>query len=523
MVLDRNFQSTSRWFGSLWSSEAQSREAGVASSFRGYVAADSYRIPRGARPRDLVHYAGYVHLVVGSNSKWSIGGLTRVIWRQGYEQIVRESDAQAESIETGQVANSGRVVGIGRKATLQVARIVEWRRNGVCLLAKPCRFYHMHEEAYRRQLRSAQAARWRYSSAMNRRTFGRAAAALAATTLRAAPAATHKTQSRMKLGTQHDSSDEVLRVIAALGVTHICSKLPSAKFDQNWSVENLSKLRERVESFGLVLEAVPLPLSSNYITKSENPAIMLAQSPERDRDIDNICRMLENISKAGIPAVKYNLTILGVVRSGTAPGRGGATYSSFNYAEAKQDPPLTEAGPVSRDEMWERITYFLQKVVPVAQANKVKLACHPHDPGMLEPAGFRGVHRVLGSVDGLKRFIEICASPYHGLNFCQGTVSEMLKDPNREIGDVIRYFGSRKKIFNVHFRNISGSFLNFRETFPDAGDVNMLAALRVYKEVGYDGMLMPDHVPKIEGDEAGHQAFAFAFGYIRGLLQAVES
>ena len=76
--------------------------------------------------------------------------------------------------------------------------------------------------------------------------------------------------------------------------------------------------------------------------------------------------------------------------------------------------------------------------------------------------GFRGVHRVLGSVDGLKRFIEINQSAYHGLNFCQGTVSEMLKDPNRELPEVIRYFGSRKKIFNVHFRNIHGRFLNFQ-------------------------------------------------------------
>jgi mannonate dehydratase len=99
----------------------------------------------------------------------------------------------------------------------------------------------------------------------------------------------------------------------------------------------------------------------------------------------------------------------------------------------------------------------------------------------------------------------------------------MLKDPRREILDVIRYFGSRRKIFNVHFRNIKGGWLDFQETFPDDGDVDMLAALRVYKEVGYDGMLMPDHVPRIEGDEGGRQAFAFAFGYIRALMQAVGS
>ena len=131
------------------------------------------------------------------------------------------------------------------------------------------------------------------------------------------------------------------------------------------------------------------------------------------------------------------------------------------------------------------------------------------------------VHRVLGTVDGLKKFVSLHESPYHGLNFCQGTVSEMLQDPGKEIFDVIRYFGQRRKIFNVHFRNIKGRFLNFQETFPDDGDVNMLQAMRVYKEVGYDGMIMPDHVPQIPGDAGEQQAFAYTFGYIQALLRAV--
>jgi mannonate dehydratase len=354
---------------------------------------------------------------------------------------------------------------------------------------------------------------------MNRRTFTKLTTASFAFSPVAAPSGTGK----IKLGTQNNSSNEYLRILAALGVNNICSELPSAKFDEAWSVEGLTKLRERVESFGITLEAVPLPLSSSYIAKAENPHIMLGQSPERDREIDNICRMVENSAKAGIPMLKYNMTILGVVRGERTPGRGGSSYSTFDYARTPQDPPLTEAGPVSADMMWERITYFLQRVIPVAEKNKVKMACHPHDPGMPADKGFRGVHRVLGSVDGLKRFIEINPSPYHGLNFCQGTVSEMLQDPNREILDVIRYFGSRKKIFNVHFRNIHGHFLNFQETFPDCGDVDMVAAIKVYKEVGYDGCLMPDHVPIIEGDTKGWQAFAFAYGYIRGLIQAVNA
>ena len=136
--------------------------------------------------------------------------------------------------------------------------------------------------------------------------------------------------------------------------------------------------------------------------------------------------------------------------------------------------------------------------------------------------GYQGVETVLGTVDGLKRFVSIAESPYHGLNFCQGTVSEMLEKPGEQIFDVIRYFGSRGKIFNVHFRNIRGGFLDFQETFIDDGDVDMLKAMRVYKEVGFDGMMMPDHVPRVEGVDS-NQGFAFAFGYIKALIAAVSA
>jgi len=336
-------------------------------------------------------------------------------------------------------------------------------------------------------------------------------------------AANSRRKVAMKVGTQHDSSDEVLGILAALGVNCICSRLPSATLDAEWSAEGLTRLRERVERFGITLDMVPLPMSSNPIARAENPNILLGKSPERDRELDAICQMIRNASKAGIPSLKYNLTLLGVPRTESTPGRGGARYSTFVYDQAKQDPPLTEAGVVGEEVYWDRITYFLKRVIPVAEEYKVRMACHPQDPGMPRGKGFRGVETVLGSVDGLKRFIAISPSPYHGLNFCQGTVSEMLARPGEEIYDVIRYFGSRKKIFNVHFRNIRGGFLHFQETFIDDGDVDMLKAMRVYKEIGFDGMLMPDHVPSIEGDVRGAQAFAFTFGYIKALIAAVDT
>jgi mannonate dehydratase len=368
----------------------------------------------------------------------------------------------------------------------------------------------------------------RRAAGLDRRDFARLAGASVLGAWAGGQAAAHAASTaaagplRLKVGTQHGSSDEILTVLAALGVNHICSDLPSPRLDENWSVEGLTKLRERVERFGIALDMVPLPLSSHYITRAEYPAIMLG-TPERDRNIDDVCQMIRNTARAGIPALKYNMTLIGVVRTEPTVGRGGARYSTFSYAKAPQDPPLTEAGPVPADVYWERISYFLDRVVPVAEEHKVRLACHPQDPGMPPGKGYRGVETVLGSVEGLKRFVSIRESPYHGLNFCQGTVSEMLQDPAREIFDVIRYFGQRGKLFNVHFRNIQGRFLEFRETFIDDGDVDMLAALRVYREVGYDGMLMPDHVPQIAGDTGGRQAFAYTFGYIKALMRVLET
>ena len=346
---------------------------------------------------------------------------------------------------------------------------------------------------------------------------------IAAKPQRGSGAAAKPQKALMRVGTQHGDSNEILRAMAGFGVNAICSRLPSVRFDDNWSVEGLTRLRERIESFGVTLDCVPLPMSSNYITSFELPNIMLGKSPERDKEIDDVRQMIRNSARAGIPTLKYNMTFLGVPRTGSTPGRGGATYSTFVYDKAKQEPPLTEAGPVNADMYWERITYFLERVVPVAEEYKVRLACHPQDPGMPRGKGFRGVETVLGSVDGLKRFVSIKDSAYHGLNFCQGSVSEMLQKPGDEIFDVIRYFGNRRKIFNVHFRNIRGGFLNFQETFIDDGDVDMLKAMRVYKEVGFDGMMMPDHVPRIEGDANSFQGFAFALGYIKALIAAVSA
>ncbi|RYE42812.1 MAG: mannonate dehydratase [Hyphomicrobiales bacterium] len=312
--------------------------------------------------------------------------------------------------------------------------------------------------------------------------------------------------------------DRYLRQLAQLGVKHVC--IDPVGDPWQWDRDILMRHAEHVSKFGLVLDMVQLPLPSSGIErKHQSPGIVLGKPGERDREIDGICRIIEALAEAGIGAAKYNFNVLGIPRTESETGRGGQKLSTWRADQATDGDTLTIAGKVSSEEFWGRIEYFLERVVPVATANKVRLACHPHDP--MTPPGYRGFEsRVLSSVEGLMRFVQTAESPYHGLNFCQGTVAEGMEDPRSEIGEVIRWFGSRKKIFNVHFRNIKGGRYSFTEEFPDNGDMDMPAALKIYHEVGYDGMIMPDHVPHIDADNSMETAFAFCFGYIIALFQA---
>lgn len=327
---------------------------------------------------------------------------------------------------------------------------------------------------------------------------------------------------RLKLGCQSGpSTDEHFTYFARYGVRHICAKisLPDGRLAP--SVEEVLRLREMAERHGLTLAMLELPfMAAHHVDKARNAAIMLADDPARGREIAAFQAALRACGEAGVPAIKYNLTLLGVLRVGDVPGRGDARNLVWNLAEAKPPVPLTRAGRVDADTTWERITYFLDQVVPVAETSGVRIACHPQDPGV-PPSGYQGIDRVLGTVEGMKRFVGIRASAYHGLNFCCGTVAENLRDPDREIHEVVRWFASRNKIFNIHFRNIRGHRDAFEEVFPDEGDVNMPALLETLIDAGYDGMVMPDHVPEVPGNaEAKLASFAFAYGYIRGLIQS---
>lgn len=317
----------------------------------------------------------------------------------------------------------------------------------------------------------------------------------------------------MYLGTQLPArNDDDYRVMKQLGVDNICAD-PDGDW-RSWDIAHLSRFREKIEGFGLTLDMLQLPLASVPVDRAQCPDILLA-GPDRDQQIDLICQLIENCAAAGIPSVKYNFNYIGIPRSPMERGRGGAMAEAFRWDLMDQNEP-GPAGVISEDQIWDRIDHFLGRIVPVAERANVRLACHPHDPAT--PPGYKGVTRVLGTVEGMKRFVSLHESPVHGLNFCIGTLGEMLADV-AEVPAITRWFGERGKIMNIHFRNIAGGLYSFRETLPDDGDIDMPAVMDALRDTGYKYMVMPDHAPTLSGDNERGVAFAFCYGYIAALLQ----
>ena len=282
-----------------------------------------------------------------------------------------------------------------------------------------------------------------------------------------------------------------------------------------WDAEPLADLRRHVQAHGIRLDMVALPLPQVSIDRADLPAIMLG-TPERDHEIDRVVRCIRAAARAGIPAVKANLTLTGVLRTEPAVGRGGAVHTAFDLS--RLELPLPGAGLASAEQAWERIAYFVERVIPAAEEAGVRVAVHPHDPAV--PRGMGLDDRVLGDLKGLRRYCALSASPYHGPNFCQGCMEEA-GATREELLDAIRDFGRRKKLFLVHFRTVRGQAGRWREAFIDEGDMDMLAAMRAYQAVGYEHMIVPDHYPRIPGDTGwGHQTRAYAIGYLKALVAA---
>jgi mannonate dehydratase len=307
--------------------------------------------------------------------------------------------------------------------------------------------------------------------------------------------------------------------IKRFGVQSIVSGAQQSEPDRRYpTVEELLKQRELPDKHDLKMAVFSMPKPGVRNT-------LLAKDPERQREIEDFQTAIKNAAEAGMPCLKYNMSLLPNLRTGYDEGRADTRYRSSNLAIAKRQSDelgLTDAGVVPPDLYWERLTYFLDRVVPVANEYKVRIACHPND--VIAPdGGYRGIVPVLGNADGLKRYVTINESPFHGLNLCLGVLSQGMMNPAEDIFEPLEWLSSRKKVFNVHFRNIKGNRLHYAEVAPDEGEADFTRAAYILAKNEYDGHITPDHGIAAEGDNTGGQAYwAFVYGYIAASLKAAE-
>ena len=302
-----------------------------------------------------------------------------------------------------------------------------------------------------------------------------------------------------------------LKLAAQCGVEEITVRYPGPHLDA------LLRTKAQIERHGMKLGIVEgyLPIEKLKLGKDDGS------------DLAAMKLLLQNMSEAEIPLLCYNF-MAGTdwVRTKLdVKERGGALVTAFDLRDAEKAMSLSATADqisgdtITAEALWTNLERMLAEVLPVAEKYGVTLVMHPDDPPLVE---FAGKARIMNSVENLERLMRLAPSEHNAICFCQGTFAAMGADipaTIRRLGPHIRY---------VHFRDVRGSAEAFAETFHDNGPTDMAAAMRAYHNIDFSGPMRPDHVPQLDGEEDGEPGYTmmgrlFAYGYMRGLMQAVRS
>ena len=367
-----------------------------------------------------------------------------------------------------------------------------------------------------------------------RREFGKIAlgAAALASSRRTASATVHPNPPGIKIATSFraNPTDEDLLFLQQIGVEYVSL----GATPETANAESFTKMRERYEAAGIKVYNVGSGVGPSG-SLHNMPEVTL-NLPGRDQKIEEYKNYLRYLGKAGIHYTTYAHMGNGIWSSGRAKTRGCDTreldlsspdragfWGGKTYKE-----PLSHGRVFSKEEIWDNYTYFIKQVIPVAEEAGVRIGIHPDDP----PAPvLAGVPRcIFGNFEGYKRAMEIANSPNVGLCLCCGTWLEGGKElTGKDPEEMIRYFGAQKKIFKIHFRNVSAPLPHFIETFMDNGYYDMYKIMKALRDVDYDGIVIPDHVPRMGApattqarggmgnDPYGRASLAYSIAYMRAL------
>ena len=274
-----------------------------------------------------------------------------------------------------------------------------------------------------------------------------------------------------------------------------------------------------------------------YGIENFNPAdwydVLLA-GPKRDMQLEHLQTIIRTVGNIGIKAFGYNFSLAGVWGHEKAPNaRGGAMTVTFNANDLDknalipngqiwnmtydQHPQPGYLNPVTHQELWNRLKYFLDALLPVAEEAGVDLALHPDDPPM---PTLRGTPRLVYQPRMYQDVINLNQSKANKLDFCLGSIQEMTEG---NLYESLRHYARQGRISYIHFRNVKGKVPHYDEVFLDEGDIDMQKTLKILKEENFQGVLVPDHTPMVDGGgDPWHAGMAFALGYMSAAMKNLE-
>jgi len=291
-----------------------------------------------------------------------------------------------------------------------------------------------------------------------------------------------------------------------------------------WSTEELLDIRARMEKFGLTFFAI-----ENFDPCHWDD--ILFDGPKKTQQIETVKQIIRNVGAAGIPVFGYNFSLAGVAgRIEENKARGGAKTVGLNGANEQTESPLPASMAwnmvvdenatglremTTKEQLWQRLEWFLAQIVPVAEEAGVRLAAHPDDP----PLEFvRGQPRLVNQPHLYQKLLDLQPSHANALEFCLGTIAEMSEG---DVYQAVEQYAQQDAIAYIHFRNVKGKVPYYHETFIDEGDIDMPKVLRVLKECKFDGVLIPDHSPQMSCEAPWHSGMAYAMGYMKALMQVI--
>ncbi len=308
-----------------------------------------------------------------------------------------------------------------------------------------------------------------------------------------------------------DYTDEQLLFIKQMGIKYVYVIFK----DEHTDYDSVMRFLERLKKYDLTVT------DAGNVHLYKNDKIHLGL-PGRDEAIEEYNRFNRILGKAQIPVVymTWEPNHVLTTRFGVGEQTRGGIGRIVDLEELKTRP-YTHGRLYTKEEMWDNFKYFLDRVLPVCEEANVKIALHPNDPPV---DCLLGISNLITSAEDYKRAFELSGnSPYLGLKMCLGCWLE----GGAQFGNImedIRYFVENKKVFLVHFRNVSSTMPYFEETLLEDGYGDMYELMKQLVRYDYDGAIHVDHVP-VWGETVGgeNSSWAYSTGYMKALLNCASA